>query len=421
MTTTHVGLDDFNEIPDLQLDEPPFRLELRTSPEIAALPDPPDSDLLLGPLILKGCRTIVVGDTGHGKTTLALQMAAAVLTGAEVFNYQGAGTAPILIIDLEQGLRSIKRSIAEANLADQEHAYYVAQPDGLALDRDTEHLDELRRVIDETHPAVVVLDPFYKAHRGDANEERAIVDLMRILDALRAKYGFALILPAHPRKDAVSSNGVRKLGLHDIAGSGAIIRGAEVVIALERLSHGYARLRILKDRDGDLPVGEAWPLIFERGEGFKLDPKEERTIEDLETRILGDQHGWRTVKEWAKDLGARETTVKDILNRLVVTGKVANQIGAPGRSPKGNFYRTDPDHEHMPQTLLSGTSPETWAKSGAVGAVPPTVATSPTAPTSIGDVALGAVDVTAPTTAPDNNGSTPGEPTTNDGDIDFDT
>src|SRR5438093_1458953 len=92
-----------------------------------------------------------------------------------------------------------------------------------------------------TGPEIIGLpDPIYKAHRGAANEERPIVDLMRILDALRAKFGFALIMPAHPRKDVVASNGARKLTLHDVAGSGAITRGAEIVLGLERLSHGYA-------------------------------------------------------------------------------------------------------------------------------------------------------------------------------------
>ena len=76
----------------------------------------------------------------------------------------------------------------------------VRSPDGLALDENPVHLAELERLLDAHRPAVVVLDPFYKAHRGDANEERAVVDLMRYLDALRARHGFALIMPSQPRK-----------------------------------------------------------------------------------------------------------------------------------------------------------------------------------------------------------------------------
>jgi hypothetical protein len=357
-----------------------FRLEELTARELMALPDPLADAMLVGPLVARGGRTIIVGDTGHGKTALALQLAASVLTGAEALGYQGARTGPVLIVDLEQGLRSIKRALRDAGLDDRDDVIYVRAPDGLALDSDSEHFAELERLCREHHPKVFLLDPYYKAHRGDSNEERGVVDLMRYLDALRSRHGFALILPAHPRKDP-ASGATRKLTLHDVAGSGAIVRGAEVVIAIERLSHGYARLRILKDRDGDLPVGEPWPLIFTRGEGFKLDPKEEKTAEQLEQRILGDEGAWCTVKEWAADLGIRERRAKEVLEQLVESGQVQTMIGPPGRSPRAHCY---------------STAPTPWAKSGAVAQSVPDVGTAPTAPTSIGDVGNGRSNGTAP-------------------------
>lgn len=363
--------------------EPASLPRVVTARELCALPDPDDSDMLLGPLVVRGARTIIVADTGHGKTTFALQLAKAILTGGEMLGHDGAGVGPVLVIDLEQGIRSIKRSLRDAGLDDRDDVHFWAVPDGLALD--DEHGDHRRRlagIVASLKPAVLIVDPYYKAHRGDANEERPVVDLMRFLDALRASHGFALILPAHPRKDT-TSNGTRKLTLHDVSGSGAAVRGAELAFALERLSHGYARLRILKDRDGDLPVGEAWPLIFTRGEGFKLDPKEEKTAEELEQRVLTDTGEWRTVKEWAADLGIREKRAKTLLEQLVETGRVETAIGPPGRSPRAHCYRT---------------APEPWAQSGAVGAVLLAETTAPTAPTSIGDVALGAVDGTAPAT-----------------------
>lgn len=368
-----------------------FQLVARTARTICETPDPPDTHHLLGPLVGRGARTIIVADTGHGKTTIALQLARAVLTGDEALGYAGAGTGPVLVLDLEQGERSIKRSLREAGLADRDDVHVVAQPDGLALDSDDDHRAELDRVVDELRPAVFVLDPYYKAHRGDANEERAVVDLMRHLDALRASYGFALILPAHPRKEQ-ASNGARKLTLHDVAGSGAVVRGAEIVIGLERLSHGYARLRILKDRDGDLPVGDAWPLLFHRGEGFKLDPKEEETAEQLEERLLADNGDWRTVKEWAAELGVREKRAKEILEQLVAAERVTAMIGPPGRSPRAHCYTT---------------APEARAQSGAVAQLPLPDPTAPTAPTSIEDVDSGSSRGTAP------------EPGAVDEDIDF--
>ncbi len=146
---------------------------------------------------------------------------------------------------------------------------YEVIPDGLALDQSETEVAALKTLIAERHPAVVILDPFYKAHRAaDPNQERPVVELMRVLDRIRSEHRFALLLPAHPRKEQ-QSRGPRKLTLHDVAGSGAITRGAEVVIAIERLAHGASRLRYLKDHDGDLPVGDTLALLYDRMRGFR--------------------------------------------------------------------------------------------------------------------------------------------------------
>jgi hypothetical protein len=131
--------------------------------------------------------------------------------------------------------------------------------------------------------------------------------------------------------------------LHDVSGSGAVVRGAEVVLAIERLSHGYARLRILKDRDGDLPVGDAWPLVFTRGEGFRLDQKEEQTEEELERLVLADAGEWRTAKEWRELLGVRFKPAKELLDRMTEAGRIEYLEGPPGRATNAKCYRVFPN------------------------------------------------------------------------------
>src|SRR5262249_52291859 len=155
------------------------------------------------------------------------------------------------------------------------------------------------------------------------------------LDGLRERYEFALLLPAHVRKPQMS-NGPRQLTLDDIAGSGAITRGAEVVLGIERIVHGFARLRVLKDRDGDLVVGEAIDLTYSKDSGFQV--KQE---EDLEAKAhdLGADGEWRTCKDWATELGCREKKAKDLLERLVEAGCFELEIGPPGRSPKARCWR----------------------------------------------------------------------------------
>jgi hypothetical protein len=335
-------------LPQAEAAAEPTRLIVRTAPEMVALPEPPDHYRLLGPLLYRGSRTVIVGDTGHGKTSFALQMLGAALKGETMLEHEGAGVGPALIVDLEQGIRSIKRGLRESNLADREDVLYVSAPDGLALDRDPADFAALDDVLAEYRPAMLLLDPYYKAHRADdPNAERPIIDLMRRLDALRATYEFALILPAHPRKDVAGREGARKLTIHDVAGSGAATRGAELVLGLERLGHGYARLRYLKDRDGDLPVGEAVTLLYSREDGFRLDPRDKTSDESLEQAILEACRTWATVKEWRVELGVREAQARRMLEALAERGQVAYQVGRPG-APTAKLYSSDPDDRDRP-------------------------------------------------------------------------
>ena len=76
------------------------------------------------------------------------------------------------------------------------------------------------------------------------------------------------MLPVHLPQAAAR----REVLAHEFFGSSAYLRGAEVVLGLQRVSDGYSRLHFLKDRDGDLPIGESWGLLFDREQGFRRDP-----------------------------------------------------------------------------------------------------------------------------------------------------
>jgi hypothetical protein len=130
------------------------------------------------------------------------------------------------------------------------------------------HIAEVERVLTEGQYMVVVADPLYKLHRGDSNDERAAVDLMRKFDRWRTDLRFALLLPVHLRKPPA---GV-KFSMNEFFGSTAYLRGAEVVLGLQRVRDGYARLHFFKDRDGDLPVPEAWGLLYDKHTGYRRDP-----------------------------------------------------------------------------------------------------------------------------------------------------
>jgi AAA domain/Helix-turn-helix len=296
----------------------PFALKVHTAREIAALPDPPAGDLLLGPLLVRGQRTIVGAHTGEGKTTMGLALVAAVALERDFLGWKGSdGRA--LVLDLEQGLRTVKRRLREADLDRSDTIDYVRVPDGLALDKNVRH----RAVLEETLAAglydLVYLDPLYKAHAGDSNDERAAVDLMRHLDSLRETFGFALLVATHCRKPQLGS----KFSIHDLFGSSGYVRGAEVVLGLQRVRDGFSRLHFLRDRDGDLPIGQRWGLLFSAEEGFRRDPKD----------------GQPSTQERLREL--REA------DREITQTQAAEALGVSDRTVRKYWHADEPDFEHL--------------------------------------------------------------------------
>ena len=90
---------------------------------------------------------------------------------------------------------------------------------------------------------------------------------MRRFDGWRGRYGFALILPVHTRAGPPAG---AKFTNGEFFGSGAYLRGAEVVLGLILAYDGYSHLHLFKDRYGEFPA-DTWAVV--RGdEGFRRDP-----------------------------------------------------------------------------------------------------------------------------------------------------
>ena len=321
--------------------EPANRFTVLTAREFFALPNPEGSDDLLGPLLRRKQRTIIGGHTGDGKSTITAGMLRALLRKEEFLGFAGAG-GRALIIDLEQGQRSIKRMLREAQLQDRDDLDILAVPDGLDLDKAEAQRDDIEALIRDGHYDVVVLDPYYKAHTGDSNDERQTDTLMRVFDHWRTKYGFCLVMPAHCRKPNPMMPG--SFTIHDIFGSSAFLRGAEVVIGIRRVKDGYSKLHFFKDRDGDSPTGTAWGLFFSREEGFRRDPADGVERDYLAELSAFMQPGvWYSVTalQGSKEkggIGGRKENIAATLTRNPDVFEAGDKVAA-GRNQEGTYYR----------------------------------------------------------------------------------
>jgi hypothetical protein len=327
-------------------------LEVLTAAELCELPDPPDSGELLGSLVVRGQRIILGGHTGEGKTTMKLAIVRAIVTEGEFLDWTGAG-GRALVIDAEQGLKTIKRRLREAGLDECPEVDYVRVPDGLSLDSDPHHVADVERILEAGRYAVVAADPLYKLHAGDANDEREAVALMRRFDGWRERFGFALVLPVHLRKPLPGT----KLSIHDVFGSSAYVRGAEVVLGLQRVSKGFSRLHFLKDRDGDLPIGERWELLFDHERGYERKPDEpERDLAaDIEAFLRGV--ACAPVEQIREAVEARGKAVREVLRGSDQLEQVPCRRTPLRHHPNSKCWALVPSVVPLSGTEPDGTAP----------------------------------------------------------------
>jgi len=231
-------------------------------------PRPPREELL-GPLIVKGQRLVLGAETGAGKSTLIWWIAKALASGGRFLDWYAERPCRVLIVDAEQGDHDLERLMDETHLADAENCYLIHAPDGLSLDRAEEERMKLELALEQCQPDVVVLDPLYKLHTGDPNDEREAVALMRLFDNWRVRFNFALILPSHMRKPDRKQRD-SDFSMHEIFGASAYLRGAETVLGLKLITDGLSRLYFFKSRSPGLPVRTSWPLRYDRHMGFTM-------------------------------------------------------------------------------------------------------------------------------------------------------
>jgi hypothetical protein len=313
----------------LNVEAPWPRPTVLTAREFCELEDPHEP-VLLGsperPLLRYGDRLVVGAGTGAGKTTMCMRIIRAIVLKETFLEWKGQlDDARALVLDLEQGRRSIKRSLRQAGLDESDRVDYVAIPDGLSIDRHEQQQEWLYEQLKIGGYSVVMFDPLYKLHDGDANDEQAMVRLMKLIDGWRTEFGFALLLPAHLRK--ADKSGRTKPTMDDIAGSQAFVRGAEVVLGLELLSGtipegsdaaGASRLFFWKDRDGDLPVGSEWILAFRPNPiGFTRNDEASMTTAQLIIKALSACYpDGMTADALAKHLGKSKRTIQRALGEI---------------------------------------------------------------------------------------------------------
>jgi energy-coupling factor transporter ATP-binding protein EcfA2 len=341
--------------------------EHRRLPEpvtLGRLDRPPRDRWLVRDLVLAGETSLLVGDRGSGKSTVAALLALAVASGRQITRYLqpvdvGAGQ-PVLILDWETTAwewQERLKSLAQAVLGLPDVPDRVQY---LRLDRPLAELRRpIHRLVDRLGARLVIVDSALFATGGDPKEVGPARDLLNAVAALGPEVA-RLVLIHIAKSDARDERGTSTsraygtilweagarvvwecrlsreadLDVHGAAATdpddpaAALTSAVDILLTHTKINRGRLRrpfgLRVIYDAD-ELPVDVLPLTVRESPELFDRLSLAGRVLETL-------RHGAMDTTEIAEELNADPDSVRQTLHRLRRRGVVVQlQGGGRGR------------------------------------------------------------------------------------------
>jgi AAA domain/DnaB-like helicase N terminal domain len=264
------------------LDADPHEVRLRAMRQLdAVMPGDGESELvtadffealhenpkpwLIPDFLTREMRAIVVAGEGSGKSTLLRQIAMLPAQGKHPLQFYDIEAIRTMIVDCENMdlviaetavkiTRQLRRDRGDDY--DSSRCVWLRRPAGLDL-RSHGHRAVLERQLSIHKPDLVCIGPANKLlyKRPNENDEEATAPVLQVLDDLRARYGFALVVEHHGSKAERSKpvNSYRWMAWPDV--------GAHLAKTQQP-----GRLEVGRFRGDRLPVG--WPSHIERGHTY---------------------------------------------------------------------------------------------------------------------------------------------------------
>lgn len=231
-----------------------------------------ESPWVIPGILRRGWRAMIVAPEGSGKSLLMEQIAICAHHGVDPFSHEAITPVRALIVDVENdesrlqsGVRRVMRGLGENRKGGPIKAW--SRPGGIDI-RQRRGRSELEAVIADAQPDLVCMGPIYKMYDAKANEPEALVvaELMHVLDDLRSRYGFALILEHHAGHG--EGGHLRKMRPY---GSSYWLRWPEFGIGLEPDPEPSRPGSLLVKRWRSDRVASQWPDRLDWGRRFPWD------------------------------------------------------------------------------------------------------------------------------------------------------
>lgn len=226
------------------------------------------------PYIPYGKITIIQGDPGEGKTTLALRLAA-LLSKGEALPYDDTEREPVKIIyqTAEDGLEDTIKPRLEAAEADCSQIKVIDESEATLTMLD----ERIEKAIVETGARALILDPVQayigaKVDMNRANEVRAVLSQ---LGRIAGQYRCAIILVGHLNKAQGNKSNYRGLGSIDFQAS------ARSVLIVGRIKDNPQVRVMAQDKSSLAPEGEAIAFELDKENGFRWLGHYDISVDDL--------------------------------------------------------------------------------------------------------------------------------------------
>ena len=231
-------------------------------------------DWLWYPYIPSGKITIIQGDPGEGKTTLALRLAAACSIGQALPGMEIAEPFNVIYQTAEDGHPdTIKPRLMEAG-ANQDRVLNIAEDaNSLTL------LDErIEAAIVQTGAKLMILDPIqgYLGGKVDMNRANEIRTVLKKVAAVAERTGCAIVLVGHLNKATGANSAYRGLGSIDFRAA------ARSVLLVGRMKKEPNVRVIVHDKSSLAPEGKSMAFSLGDENGFRwLDGYNDITADEL--------------------------------------------------------------------------------------------------------------------------------------------
>lgn len=332
--TDPIPIDEFERRPKQQRQELRPSLATYTAADYASR-DVPAREWIAADLIPARKVTLLMGDGGTGKSTIALQLAAAMSTGGRWLGLP-VTSGPVLFISAEDDADELHRRLADICLA---HGIAMAALDRLYIADMTEAdtilsefpgqrcietpaMEVLRAKVGEIEPTLLIIDPLADYFGGDEIKKAHVIPFIGMFRRLCSAYGTTVLLLGHPSVSGMASGS----GTSGNVGWSNSVR-SRLYFEKPRAKDGDADfdpdLRILTAKKTNYgPAGIEIKLRWQGGVFTATETKRP----DRFSRIAAEN--------------AADTKFMELLNRFSTAGRIVSDM--PGRNYAPNLFAQDP-------------------------------------------------------------------------------